>query len=122
VRVAAHGDVRLADLARSGQYDSASLAAMIDAELSPVLETAIEDARYAPYLERQDREIAQRRADANVAISPALDYHGIAGLSLEMVERLSAARPRSLADAGLIPGITPAAITAVLVASRQRSA
>jgi tRNA uridine 5-carboxymethylaminomethyl modification enzyme len=82
----------------------------------------IEDCRYAPYLARQDEEIARLRADQRLALSDIDDYASIAGLSNEMIERLNAARPDDLAAAGRIRGITPAALAAIMVHARKLAA
>lgn len=82
----------------------------------------IEDCRYAPYLARQDEEIARLRADQCLALSDIEDYGAIAGLSNEMIERLNAARPDDLAAAGRIRGITPAALAAIMVHARKLAA
>lgn len=79
----------------------------------------IEDARYAPYLERQDAEVAQLRANDAVRLGATLDYAAIPGLSNEMVERLSAAAPETLGAAARIRGITPAALSAILLHARK---
>ncbi len=81
-----------------------------------------EDARYAPYLERQEAEVIQLRGNDAVRLHADLDYAGIAGLSNEMVERLSAARPETLGAASRIRGITPAALSAILLHLRRRAA
>jgi tRNA uridine 5-carboxymethylaminomethyl modification enzyme len=81
-----------------------------------------EDARYAPYLRRQDEEVAQLRANDAVRLPETLDYAAIPGLSAEMVERLSRARPGTLGAAGRMRGITPAALTAILLHARRRAA
>ncbi|MBX9795508.1 tRNA uridine-5-carboxymethylaminomethyl(34) synthesis enzyme MnmG [Sphingomonas sp.] len=81
-----------------------------------------EDARYAPYLERQAAEIAELRAGEATPLPAGLDYAAIPGLSLEMVERLRAAAPPTLAAAGRIRGITPAALSAILLHSKKRAA
>jgi tRNA uridine 5-carboxymethylaminomethyl modification enzyme len=86
------------------------------------LEEAVQDHRYAPYLERQASELARLRADETVPIPPGLEYGAVPGLSTEMVERLEAARPATLGAAGRIRGITPAALAAILVHSRRRKA
>ena len=86
------------------------------------LAEAVEDHRYAPYVERQQAEVARLRRDEAVRIPDELDYAAIAGLSLEMVERLSAARPATLAAASRVRGITPAAVAAIMVAVRRRAA
>jgi len=80
------------------------------------------DALYAPYLERQKREWEVVRRDSSVWIPAGLDYGTIAGLSHEMVERLSASRPETLDQAARVPGVTPAALSAVYVAVNRRAA
>ena len=82
----------------------------------------VEDARYAPYLTRQDTEIAQQRSNEEIGVPPALDFAKIPGLSTEMIERLSAARPASLGAAARVRGVTPAALTAILLQLRRIAA
>jgi tRNA uridine 5-carboxymethylaminomethyl modification enzyme len=79
----------------------------------------VEDARYAPYLERQTAEVAQLRANDNVRLGAELDFSTIPGLSNEMVEKLTAARPETLGAASRIRGITPAALAAILLHARR---
>ncbi|MDP9414043.1 MAG: tRNA uridine-5-carboxymethylaminomethyl(34) synthesis enzyme MnmG [Pseudomonadota bacterium] len=86
------------------------------------LDEAVQDHRYAPYLARQDSEIARVRSDEAVRIPQDIDYRGISGLSNEMVERLSMSRPATLGAAARVRGITPAALTAILVQARRRAA
>jgi tRNA uridine 5-carboxymethylaminomethyl modification enzyme len=81
-----------------------------------------EDARYAPYLRRQDEEVAQLRVNDAIRLGDDLDYAAIPGLSTEMVERLGRVRPATLGAAGRIRGITPAALTAILLHARRRAA
>lgn len=83
---------------------------------------AVEDARYAPYLDRQAAEIVQLRGNDSVRLAADIDYAAIAGLSAEMIERLDAARPTTLGAASRIRGITPAALTAVLLHATRRAA
>jgi tRNA uridine 5-carboxymethylaminomethyl modification enzyme len=80
------------------------------------------DALYAPYVERQAREWAALRSDADVSIAPHMDYGAIPGLSVEMVERLSSVRPETLDQASRVAGVTPAALAALYVASRRTAA
>ncbi len=92
-------------------------------EIPPdLLDELVHDGRYAPYVERQQREIVRIRADEAVAIPTDLDYRGIGGLSNEMIERLEAARPSTLGAAGRVRGITPAALAAILVHIRKAAA
>jgi tRNA uridine 5-carboxymethylaminomethyl modification enzyme len=80
------------------------------------------DTLYASYVERQQREWEAVRRDSRVWIPPQLDYGAIPGLSNEMVERLGAARPETLDQASRVPGITPAALSAVYIAASRRAA
>jgi len=81
-----------------------------------------EDAAYAPYLARQEAELRQLRASDGVRLGDHFPYGEVPGLSREMVERLERARPDTLAAAGRVPGITPAAMASLLVAARRRVA
>ncbi len=82
-----------------------------------------EDAAYAPYLARQESELRELRASEAVPLPADLSYRTIPGLSNEMVERLERARPDTLAAAGRVPGVTPAALATLLVhAKRHRAA
>jgi len=78
-----------------------------------------EDAAYGPYIARQENELRDLRAAERLAIPRDFAFEGVPGLSNEMVERLRAARPGTLAAAGRIPGITPAALSALLVHARR---
>ncbi len=108
--------------------DSATLSRLIAADSvlatlpSPIIDELVEDARYAPYIARHDSELRALAANERVLLDPALDYAGIGGLSTEMIERLDSARPETLGQAGRIAGITPAALTAILVHSRRSAA
>ncbi|MEO6256374.1 MAG: tRNA uridine-5-carboxymethylaminomethyl(34) synthesis enzyme MnmG [Sphingomicrobium sp.] len=80
------------------------------------------DAIYAPYIERQQREWAAVKRDCAAWLPADLDYSGVPGLSTEMVERFSAARPETIDQASRINGVTPAALSAVYVAASRRAA
>ena len=87
------------DLAGLGPWlDSGALA---DADLA---EEVAEDAAYAPYLARQDAELRDLRASEALPLGDTFPYETIPGLSREMVERLSRARPATLAAAGRVAG------------------
>jgi tRNA uridine 5-carboxymethylaminomethyl modification enzyme len=80
------------------------------------------DALYAPYVERQQREWEVVRRDSRVWIPADLDFAAVPGLSNEMVERLARARPETLDQASRVPGVTPAALSALYVAASRRAA
>ncbi|MEJ7926974.1 tRNA uridine-5-carboxymethylaminomethyl(34) synthesis enzyme MnmG [Sphingobium sp. AN641] len=111
--------------ARFPEVDAAMLTKLVPslADISASLRSEIlEDAHYAPYLERQDAEIAELRRNERVIIPLDFDFADIGGLSTEMRERLEAARPETLAAASRVRGITPAALAAILVHSRRLAA
>jgi tRNA uridine 5-carboxymethylaminomethyl modification enzyme len=90
-----------------------------DAELA---DEVAEDAAYAPYLARQDSELRELRASEALPLGDDFPYSAIPGLSNEMVERLDRARPGNLAAASRVPGVTPAALSALLVHARRLAA
>lgn len=99
-------------------------AAMVAPDLQETADPALlaevaEDARYAPYLVRQDEEIAHLRSQGGHALPTSFDFAGVPGLSTEMIERLEAARPETLGAAGRIRGITPAALVAILLQTKR---
>lgn len=115
----------LFDWARFPEVDMAlllTLAPSLGAVSDDVRAEILEDAHYAPYLERQAAEISELRRNERVLIPQDFDYQQVGGLSTEMIERLDAARPDTLAAAGRIRGITPAALAAVLVHVRREAA
>jgi tRNA uridine 5-carboxymethylaminomethyl modification enzyme len=72
------------------------------------------DARYAGYLDRQERDIAAFRRDEALLLPADLDYAGVGSLSREICDKLAAARPATLGAAARISGVTPAALVALL--------
>jgi len=79
-----------------------------------VLEQLQIDSRYAGYLDRQEADIRAFRKDESLRLPADLAYDKIGGLSTEVRLKLSAARPTNLGAAARIPGVTPAALTALL--------
>jgi len=87
-----------------------------------LVDELLQDAVYAPYVERQAAEVRALRANEAILLPPELNYAAIGGLSAEMIERLARARPATLGAAARLQGITPAALATLLVAARQRAA
>lgn len=81
---------------------------------SKVYEQVEIDARYAGYIKRQLADIEVFKKDENLLIKDDINYDQIGGLSREMVFKLSKVRPQTIGEASRIPGVTPAAITALL--------
>ncbi len=89
----------------------------VDQFVSEQIET---DAKYAVYLERQQSDIAQLRADEAVAIPDDLDFDALSGLSEELRGKLEAVRPTTLGQAARIEGMTPAALALLLGGIKRR--
>jgi len=87
-----------------------------------ILQQVAHDSLYAGYLDRQQADIAAFRKDEALALPGNLDYGAIGGLSNEMREKLGASRPETLGAASRIPGVTPAALTALLRHVRRHAA
>ncbi|MFV3384317.1 tRNA uridine-5-carboxymethylaminomethyl(34) synthesis enzyme MnmG [Pseudomonas sp. NY15364] len=78
--------------------------------------------KYAGYIDRQQEEIAKLRASEDTKLPEDLDYSSISGLSKEIQFKLGNTRPATLGQAGRIPGVTPAAISLLLIHLKKRSA
>jgi tRNA uridine 5-carboxymethylaminomethyl modification enzyme len=114
----------LLDLLRRPHVSYQSL--MTIPELGPALADAraaeqIEiQAKYAGYIERQAAEIAKQRRQETTTLPANLDYNLIAGLSTEIKQKLAQTRPATIGIATRIPGVTPAAISLLLVHLKKR--
>jgi tRNA uridine 5-carboxymethylaminomethyl modification enzyme len=86
-------------------------------ELEECRQSVEADRHYAPYLARQQAEV-KRMADEEALVLPEIEFGAIPGLSTEMRDRLAMVRPRTVGQASRIPGITPAAVTALYLAAR----
>jgi tRNA uridine 5-carboxymethylaminomethyl modification enzyme len=110
------------------RYPDISLEALVpwlEGGLDPANDLAheiAEDAAYAPYLERQESELRDLRASEGVTLGEGFPFASVPGLSNEMIERFAAARPATLAAAGRVRGVTPAALAALLVFARRHAA
>ena len=86
-----------------------------------VIEQLENEARYAGYIERQQDEIQRRRRHEETEIPEGLDFREVRGLSNEVRQTLTAHRPSTLGQAGRISGVTPTAISLLLVYLKKRS-
>lgn len=102
--------------ATSGLVDRSDIPAE---QIAAIREEIEEERRYRPYIDRQERELNQLRRTRQQPIPGDVTYARVPGLSNEMIERLEAARPATLADAAQIRGITPAALAAIAVHARK---
>lgn len=92
----------------------------------PIAEQLSRDALYASYIERQERDVAAMKRDEHWTIPEDFDYSALSGLSNELKMKLARARPATLAQAGRVDGVTPAALALILArlrgAARARQA
>jgi tRNA uridine 5-carboxymethylaminomethyl modification enzyme len=88
----------------------------------PVKEQIETQIKYAGYIERQETEINRQRRYDHWRLSAEFDYENVIGLSNEVREKLKAQRPETLGQAARIPGITPAAVSLLLIHLKKKPA
>ncbi|MFN4004200.1 MAG: tRNA uridine-5-carboxymethylaminomethyl(34) synthesis enzyme MnmG [Hylemonella sp.] len=111
-------DVRYAELMSldGGRYASADVSRETLGELSaPVIEQVEIAAKYAGYIDRQKEEVERAAYYENLKLPPDLDYMQVAALSIEVRQKLQKHRPETLGQASRISGVTPAAISLLLI-------
>jgi tRNA uridine 5-carboxymethylaminomethyl modification enzyme len=87
-----------------------------DERLSSQIRTQLDvAAKYSGYIERQEEEIARHRRNEETKLPEDLDYAGVAGLSNEVRQKLAQLRPSTVGQAARVPGVTPAAVSILLV-------
>lgn len=114
----------LADLLKRPEVTSAMLYATIP-PAEPVEESVAEQVaiqlKYAGYIDRQQQDIARLQRHEAMEIPRDLDFFKVDGLSHEISQKLTEIRPANLARAGRIPGVTPAAMSLLLVYLKKRA-
>ena len=86
------------------------------APIHPEVERQVEiEIKYEGYIERQRREAAKLQDLEDVRIPTSMDFQGAHGLSNELKEKLTAVRPTTMAQASRIPGMTPAALSILMI-------
>jgi len=98
--------IRRADGAELGGPGAADPAVAQQVEIS---------VKYAGYIARQGEEVARHEAHETTRIPAAIDYDCVRGLSIEVRQKLKAQRPETIGQASRISGVTPAAISLLLV-------
>jgi len=109
---------KAADLLRRPEIDYAGLTEIIgegEGVTASVAEQVEIQARYSGYLERQQEEIDKARRHQQASIPNVIDYANVRGLSAEVQQKLNDHRPETIGQAGRIPGVTPAAISLLMV-------
>ena len=114
----------LMELLRRPELDYTVLvkAAELESASPEVVEQVEILARYAGYIERQKDEIRRLRESGDVRLPADFDYSAVQGLSNELRQKLEEVRPENLDQAGRIPGMTPAAISLLLICLKKRDA
>jgi len=117
-------EYNLLSLLSRPEVDYASLTALTGTqEIDPQVAEQVEiKVKYAGYIDRQQEEIEKLRASEEVRLPVDIDYPGISGLSKEIQSKLAQARPETLGQASRIPGVTPAAISLLLIHLKKRGA
>jgi tRNA uridine 5-carboxymethylaminomethyl modification enzyme len=114
----------LFELLRRPNVSYAALASVFPPP-APVMEEVAEQvdigAKYAGYIERQQGEVERQLAQESVKIPADLDYSAVRGLSREVQQRLTQGRPETIGQASRMQGITPAAISLLLVHLKRRT-
>ncbi|WP_027704368.1 tRNA uridine-5-carboxymethylaminomethyl(34) synthesis enzyme MnmG [Zymobacter palmae] len=108
------------DLLRRPEIDYRDLPQGDDAVAEDVIEQVQIQAKYEGYIARQQNEIERLRRHEDTKLPADLDYERIDGLSKEISQKLMEARPETLAEAGRISGVTPAAVSLLLVYLKKR--
>ena len=110
---------RLYDLLKRPELDYAAVMAIPGAGAA-VPEQAVADqveieAKYSGYVQRQQGEVARRRQSESMALPAGMDYRQVRGLSAEVQQKLNQHQPETIGQASRISGMTPAAISLLLV-------
>lgn len=118
-------DYRMEDLLRRPEINYRQLTAMLPQY--PALDDAVIieqieiQSKYSGYLNRQQEEIERQKSHAETTIPATLDYSKITSLSNEVKEKLQRIRPATIGQAGRISGVTPAAISILLIYLKKQS-
>lgn len=117
-------EYNLLNLLSRPEVDFTSLAAiMAITDIDPQVAEQLEiQTKYAGYIARQQEEIAKLRASENIVLPNDLDYTVISGLSKEIQQKLINVHPQTLGQAARIPGVTPAAISLLMIYLKKRNA
>lgn len=117
-------EYNLLNLLSRPEVDFTSLAAiMAITDIDPQVAEQLEiQTKYAGYIARQQEEIAKLRASENIVLPNDLDYTVISGLSKEIQQKLINVHPQTLGQAARISGVTPAAISLLMIYLKKRNA
>ena len=114
-------EVTLAAFLKRPEVSAAQLAESLPDWSPELLEQAAIELKYEGYIARQSEEIERIRRHEKIRLPEDFDYQGLEGLSNELREKLDHHRPETLARAARIPGMTPAALSLLLVQSKRHA-
>jgi tRNA uridine 5-carboxymethylaminomethyl modification enzyme len=113
----------LMELLKRPQVSYAQIRALADSDASTAVGEQIEiNARYAGYIDRQADEIQRLKRQEETRLPAGFDYDAVKGLSNEVRQKLKNVRPETLAQAGRIPGVTPAAVSLLMIWMKKYAA
>jgi len=117
-------ETTLRDLLKRPQLSYTNIDALVpsNVELTDAVRQQVEiSAKYEGYIQRQQDEIETLRRHENMALPDDFDYSRVGGLSNEVKQKLEQSRPETLAQAARISGVTPAAVSVLLIHLKKRS-
>ena len=116
---------RVTELLKMPEIELKSLLDLISIDRSDYADSVVEQVqiqgKYAGYVERQQQDIEKTRQQQDIQLPIDLDYASVSGLSGEVLQKLTAIRPDSIGQASRIQGVTPAAISLLLVHLKKRA-
>ena len=117
-------EYNLLELLKRPEVEIKALLAALDITNNNVAESEqVEiDVKYAGYIVRQQQEIDRVKTQQDLSIPPDLDYVSVASLSNEVVQKLSEVRPETIGQAARISGVTPAAVSLLLIYLKKHKA
>lgn len=114
-------EITYQDLVALPEVGSGNMSALIDDEQREQVELQIEvQAKYAGYIARQEREIAKQAKQESLRLPEDIDYAVVDGLSNEALQKLMASRPVTLGQASRLEGMTPSAVSLLLIHLKKR--
>ena len=116
-------EYNLFELLKRPELDYRKLCELADTEPAPLNagEQVEISAKYAGYIDRQGEEVERVKNQEHHKIPPNFDYAGVRGLSREVEQKLRHTKPETLGQAARVPGVTPAAVSLLLIHLKRRT-
>ncbi|MEC8881948.1 MAG: tRNA uridine-5-carboxymethylaminomethyl(34) synthesis enzyme MnmG [Pseudomonadota bacterium] len=122
--IALNAPAKLAQLLKRPEVEASAIAPLLGDENMhhPALSQICIDLKYEGYIIRQKEEVAKKQKNEQTKIPDSFDYDKVKGLSSEVVEKLKSSRPQTIGSASRISGVTPAAISILMVFLKRYTA